>query len=131
MAGRPLLACDMAADHSKFFDQLEEDGEDKVRTLLASGAIYGSDKKGLVVEWLARKDEERRAAALAAEMEIVRSAKDAAWAAADAARDAAEAAKVANRIAGTAKATAQLATAAALVSSIMSIIALLVANARL
>lgn len=82
-------------DRDKLFASLESQGEPKVREDLASGAVYGGDKAGLVELWLARKDRARAEASNLEQRNIARSAKNAAWAAAIAAIIAAIAAVIA------------------------------------
>lgn len=75
-------------DADPFYANLEELGEEQVRTNLAAGSVWEVGKANLAREWLARKAEERARAIESEEIEIARSASIAARDAADAARSA-------------------------------------------
>ena len=79
-------------DRDKFFAELEELGEEEVRIRYTSARVYGAGKANLVKAWLNKKDQERAASEEARnddsnreQINIARSAKNAAWAAAIAA----------------------------------------------
>ncbi len=80
--------------------ELEEIGEDKVRTRLATN-VYGhaGNKRVLVEEWLRRKDQARKDSSNREQIAIARAAAAAAWDATGAARSAAKTAKIALTIA--------------------------------
>lgn len=85
------------------WQRFEQDGERKVRQNLASH-VYGEDNGNMARAWLDHKvreraeEAERRAQASSEEqLDIARSAKDAAWAAAEAAKEAATSARDAAR----------------------------------
>jgi hypothetical protein len=117
-------------DKDVFYAQLEEDGEEKVRDNLLSKR-YGdvSNKKAFAEEWLAQRERARNEASQSEQIEIARSAKDAAWEAAAAAREAAAAARLAadeareqSRIARAANTRATIALIIATLGVIASII---------
>lgn len=76
----------MAFDTDEFWAKLDEKGADGVRLALQQ-ELYGlnTKKRAFVVEWLRRKDQERIDFSNRAQMNIARSAKNAAWTAAIAA----------------------------------------------
>ncbi len=84
-------------DPDEFFAELEETGEDEVRTRLATQRIYGSDKRPLVEEWLRQRESSRKEAFNREQAEIARDAAAATWEAARAAKSAADAARLALR----------------------------------
>ncbi len=86
-----------ANDPDEFFAELEEIGEDEVRTRLATQRIYGSDKRPLVEEWLRQRESSRKEAFNREQAEIARDAAAATWEAARAAKSAADAARLALR----------------------------------
>lgn len=94
-----------------FYKELEEAGEQAVRDKRAAN-LFASKKLGQIDEWLKRKDQDRRDLSQSEQIEIARSAKDAAW-------EAARAAKTANT-------RATIALAIAIVSAIAVIIDILV-----
>jgi len=101
------------------FDGFERSGEAAVRQAIEDKFLTGGLRMSALA-WLARKEEARRLqseASQAEQIDIARSAKDAAWAAAEAARDAANEARTANM-------TARLALAAAVIAIAVSIIGL-------
>jgi hypothetical protein len=104
-------------DNTEQLAHFERMGEDTVRMHIPAG--FSHSVQALAIKWLAQKDHEselRREASQAEQINIARSAKDAAW-------EAARAAKRANIIA-----TAALAAAA--ISIIISVISILVNLAR-
>lgn len=112
-------------DH--FRRSFEELGEAKVRQRLAL-KDFGDIEMRLAPEWLREKEEdrarlqaERSDASQVEQIDIARSAKDAAWAAAEAARDAAREAKNANRLAVIANVIAAAAMIVAGIALIKSI----------
>ncbi len=87
------------------WDDFEKLGIEQVRKNLGTN-VWDHNKKDVAREWLtfkaqeqAEESERRNEASRSEQMEIARSAKDAAWAAADAARDAAKSARTANKTA--------------------------------
>ena len=81
-------------DDNEQLARFEEMGEDAVRILVHTKRFITSNER-LAIKWLAQKDQEserRREASQAEQIDIARSAKDAAW-------EAARAAKTANAIA--------------------------------
>ena len=81
----------MAGSDHIFYDGFERDGEDAVRHNLALGR-YGEERRRLAQEWIRRKEATRADASNSEQIEIARSAKEAAW-------EAARAANIANTIA--------------------------------
>lgn len=82
----------MAFDQSAFKAQLESIGEERVREVLTTGAMSDPKKVPLAREFLRQKDqarsdalEHRKDASIREQIDIERSAKNAAWAAAIAA----------------------------------------------
>jgi hypothetical protein len=87
------------SDDPVLLARLEELGEVHAR-ILQSSAGFPQTSQRAVIKWLAKKDQEStriREASQAEQLEIARSAKDAAWVAARAAERAARAAEAANR----------------------------------
>ncbi len=85
-------------DPDEFFAELEETGEDEVRTRLATQRIYGNDKRPLVEEWLRQRESSRKEAFNREQAEVARDAAAATWEAAQAAKkSAADAARLALR----------------------------------
>ncbi len=85
-------------DDSEQLARFEEMGEEAV-SILAHTAGFTTTNQRLAIKWLAQKDQEserRRESSQAEQIEIARSAKDAAWVAARAAERAATAAEKAN-----------------------------------
>lgn len=82
----------------EFLRQLDELGEAEVEIRIAQ-RVYGNRRKALAEQWLANQERSRNESSQAEQIEIARSAKDAAWEAARAARDANQHAKTANIIA--------------------------------
>ncbi len=103
------------------YAELDEIGEDEVRTRLAR-RIYGGSREPLVEEWLRRKEQERNDSSEREQIAIAREAAAAARDSADAARDSAAEAKEANRFAKQANTIAKIAIAVAAIAAIMSII---------
>lgn len=77
--------------------ELNDLGEDEVRRRVAR-QLYGNQtrKRRIVDHWLEKGERERNSVSQAEQIDIARSAKDAAWAAAEAAKDAARQAQSAN-----------------------------------
>ncbi len=46
-------------ERDELYRKLEELGEDEVRTLLAGGRTYGEKHRGLVEDWIRKKEQER------------------------------------------------------------------------
>ena len=91
-------------DDSEQFSRFEKMGEEAVRLRTLTGGFATTNQR-LAIKWLAQKDQEserRREASQAEQIDIARSAKDAAW-------EAARAANKANTIAAIAVAIAILA----------------------
>jgi hypothetical protein len=85
-------------DDNEQFARFDEMGEEAVRIHVHTFSFNTAHQR-LAIKWLAKKDQElerRRDASQAEQIEIARSAKDAAWAAAMAAERAATAAEKAN-----------------------------------
>jgi hypothetical protein len=85
-------------DDSEQLARFEEMGEAAV-SLIVRTSGFATTNQRLAIKWLAQKDQEserRREASQAEQIDIARSAKDAAWAAARAAERAAKAAEKAN-----------------------------------
>lgn len=103
-------------DESTLRADLEVLGEAEVRKRAAMG-LYGTSnkKRRYVDQWLDQLVRSRSDASQAEQIDIARSAKDAAWAAADAAREAAREARTANTI-------AKVALASAIVAIVVSIV---------
>ena len=110
------------------------EGEATVRSRVGMGhhSPYNAEHRALAVVWLDEMDRARDAeaaahndASQAEQIEIARSAKDAAWAAAEAAREAAREAVRANTHATTANRIASAALAAAVIAIAVSIYGLL------
>ena len=80
-----------------------------------AAAVWVDDKRAAVLRYLEEKKLGRKKAAQSGELEIARSAKEAAWAAVDVAKDAQRTAKLALTIAGVAAAAAIAAAALAAV----------------
>jgi hypothetical protein len=99
----------------ELFRHFESRGEQHVRDNLAAGHYVGFKRK-CAVEWLERFERLRADASHSEEIEIARSAKDAAWDAAAAAREANRLAIQANKIAMTAATIAVVAAAAAILA---------------
>jgi hypothetical protein len=97
--------------------QLDELGEDEIRLRLKAGNVYGKWKAAYLESELERRARARNDSSQTEQIEIARSAKDAAWAAATAAREANRHARSANAIAITALIVA---TAAIIVSAIVA-----------
>jgi hypothetical protein len=112
-------------NEKELFAELEALGEAEVRIGVAKH-IYGNAtrKRLLVDEWLRSKERTRAEASASEEIEIARSAKDAAWEAAEAASRAATAAEraadTADRAAVIAKAANARATIAIILTAIMA-----------
>jgi hypothetical protein len=86
-------------DNSKLLDHFERMGQDAVRMHI-SNAGFNHSVQPLAIKWLAERDQESerlREVSQAEQIDIARSAKDAAWAAARAAERAASAAEKANK----------------------------------
>lgn len=75
----------MAWDQEAYKNDLKKVGEAKVRELFATGKITDSKKVPLVQEFLRQEEQSRKEASIREQMDIARSAKNAAWAAATAA----------------------------------------------
>jgi hypothetical protein len=97
---------------------LERAGEAKVRDQMTRG-LLDAQTEMVARKWLQVKERERADASQAEQIEIARSAKDAAWAAAEAARDAAREAKTANIIATLALIGAAIAIAVSIVAAFL------------
>jgi len=103
----------------EFWAKLDATGEEQIRLNLGRD-VYGMPKAAHHVwatEWLRQHDQARSDASHSEQIDIARSAKDAAWSAANAAREAAAEAKKANMI-------ATLALIAAIPAIAISIIAI-------
>lgn len=101
------------------FEQL---GPEQVRTMMQSGGIL-QHQYAFALEWLAEKDQDfarQKEASKSEQVEIARSAKDAAWAAARAAERAAIAAENANKRATIALIIAAISIAVTLYTSWVS-----------
>jgi hypothetical protein len=110
-------------DKDVFYAELEEAGEETVRdNLLAKRYGDVSNKKAFAEEWLAQKARARNESSQSEQIEIARSAKDAAWEAASAARVAADEAREQSRIARAANTRATIALIIATFGAIVSII---------
>ena len=109
------------AEH--FYATLEELGEAKVRERLATGA-WGKlgPKVELANVWVDEKDRARASASESEQIEIARSAKEAAWVAAEAARESAIEASEASRFAK----AANIRTTIMLIITAISVIATIV-----
>lgn len=101
----------------EFWAGLEELGEHEVRTRINAGKYSNLNRKlQLAQQWLDDKERLRSEVSQAEEIDIARSAKDAAWAAAEQAREANRQAKMANRIAIAALIVAIIAAICAIIS---------------
>ncbi len=69
----------MAFDPERFKKQLQELGEDRVRELVATGAMSVSKKVPLATEFLRQEDQRRSDFSKREQIAIARSAKNAAW----------------------------------------------------
>lgn len=109
-----------------FWAELEALGEEQVRERLATKR-YGNvgDRKALAEEWLRVQEESRKDASQSAQIEIARSAKDAAWSAAEAASEAASEAREHSRIARAANTRATIALIIAAASAIAAVMGVL------
>ncbi len=96
----------------------ERAGVAAVRDQLTRGLLDAQTEK-VAIKWLQAKEREATDASQAEQLEIARSAKDAAWAAAEAARDAAREAKTANIIATLALIAAAIAIAISIVAAFL------------
>jgi len=106
---------------------LEDSGEAQVRLMMHTGSMP-VPYNARAIEWLSKKDHENQRlseASQAEQIDIARSAKDAAWVAADAAREAAREAKKANQLAASANRIAALALIAAAIAIVVSVMGLL------
>src|SRR3990172_2933812 len=93
-----------------FWAELEELGEEEVRTRVSTGTYSsGNKKRELAQQWLSDSERARNEASQSEQIDIARSAKDAAWEAAKEARDAKKHARIANKIATAALAMAIIA----------------------
>lgn len=102
--------------------QFEQLGSDEVRLLL-NGNRFSAQNKRWAIRWLAERDQEearRKDVSQAEQIEVARSAKDAAWAAAKAAERAAAAAETANRRATIALALAAISILATIILGVLS-----------
>jgi hypothetical protein len=107
----------MGDDNDEQLTRFEEMGEDAVR-ILAYTQRFTTKNQRLAIKWLAQKDQEserRREASQAEQINIARSAKDAAWAASSVAERAAAAAEKANIRATTALVIAAISIAATII----------------
>ncbi len=104
---------------AKLDQTLAEVPEEIIRQKIAGG-VFDEAKKNYLEAALASRERSRKESSQAEQMEISRSAKDAAWAAADAARDAATEAREANKHAKRANIIAALAIVVAIIALIVS-----------
>ena len=88
-----------------FKEELDQLSDQEMESRLAA-AVWVDDKRAAVLRYLEEKKLGRKKAAQSGELEIARSAKEAAWAAVDVAKDAQRTAKLALTIAGVAAAAA-------------------------
>ena len=119
--------------------RLDHMGVELVRMRLENGS-FGIMQRDEIIEWLAEKDQASKLlseASQAEQMEIARSAKDAAWDSAASARDSATEARASNTIARKAHKSAInanriaiLSAAIALFSTILSVIAILANHSK-
>lgn len=114
----------------EFWAELEEAGEEEVRARVNTGRYTsGNKKRELAQQWLDKKvheraelSERRKEASQSEQIEIARSAKDAAWSAAEAARSAAAEAREQSRMARAANIRATIALIIATISATTLII---------
>ena len=99
----------------KLEDELDQLTDEEIEARLAA-AVWVDDKRAAVLRYLEEKKLGKKNEARSAELEIARSAKEAAWAAASMAKEANRSANLAITIASVAAAAAILAAAIALVS---------------
>jgi hypothetical protein len=97
-----------------FKEELDQLSDQEIESRLAA-AVWVDDKRAAVLRYLEEKKLGRTKVAQSGELEIARSAKEAAWAAVDVAKDAQRTAKLALTIAGVAAAAAIAAAALAAV----------------
>jgi hypothetical protein len=101
-----------------FREELNQLSDQEIEARLAA-AVWVDDKRAAVLRYLEEKKLGRKREAHSGELEIARSAKDAAWAAVDVAKDANRRANLAITIASVAAAAAISAAAVALVTLYM------------
>lgn len=119
----PLIAPELDASDAEWSAFFEGLGESELRRRINTGG-WPQTLLALAMKWLDRRDQESerlKLASQAEQIEIARSAKDAAWAAARAAERAATAAEAANR-------RATIAIVTAVVSIIITITGLLLVH---
>jgi len=102
----------------KLEDELEELTDEEIQKRLAA-AVWVDDKRAAVLRYLEEKKQGRKKEAQSGELEIARSAKDAAWAAVEVAKEAAWKANLAITIASVAAAADISAAIVALVTIYM------------
>ena len=98
-----------------FKEELDQLSDQEIEARLAA-AVWVDDKRAAVLRYLEEKKLGRKKAAQSEELELARSAKEAAWAAVNVAKDAQRTAKLALTIAGVAAAAIAGAALAAVVA---------------
>jgi hypothetical protein len=102
----------------KLEDELDQLTDEEIEKRLAA-AVWVDEKRAAVLRYLEEKKLGRKKEALSGELEIARSAKDAAWAAVEVAKEATRRANLAITIASVAAAAAISAAVVALVTVYM------------